>query len=98
MQTGAFAHGVANVIVTEVRAVPATAILPELSFDGEFMLDVPPDTVGCFPPVLTCPLLSIANVVLPVDEATANGFVVPDPVMESVEPGVDEPIPTLPDD
>jgi hypothetical protein len=46
VQTGVLFHGVANVRVTEVSAVPATAMLPELSFDGLIIEDVPPDTVG----------------------------------------------------
>ena len=70
--TGVFAHGVANVSVTDVRAVPATFMKPELSFDGEPMLEVPPETVGCGPPVMTWLLLSIENVVLPDDEAMVN--------------------------
>ena len=52
IHTGADAHGWANVIVTDVSAVPATAIEPASSFEGLFMLDVPPDTVGVGPPVM----------------------------------------------
>src|SRR6202034_1154594 len=83
VQTGVFVHGVANVIVTEVRAVPATAIVPELSFEGLTIDDVPPDTDGCGPPVTICPFTSIINVVEAVDEPTAR-------FPEKVEVAVDE--------